>query len=129
MLPFPIKIQPGEPIYEQIVHAVKRAIAAGRLSPGDRFPAVRTISKELNVNPNTVQKAVSELTAQRFLNVHPGQGCFVASQPASRRDIQVEALRPIIERLLIEAAHHGVTEDQLFKLIHNERGRLHGQRD
>ena len=129
MLPFPIKIQPGQPIYEQIVHAVKRAIAAGRLLPGDRFPAVRTISKERNVNPNTVQKAVSELTAKRFLDVHPGQGCFVAPQPASRRDIQVEALRPLIERLLIEAVHHGVTEDQLLNLIHSERGRLHGQRD
>ena len=129
MLPFPIKIQPGEPIYEQIAHAVKRSIAAGRLQPGDRFPAVRTISKELNINPNTVQKAVSELTGQRFLEVHAGQGCFVAPQPGSRREIQTEALRPLIERLLIEAAHHGVTEDQLLKLIQSERSKLHGHRN
>ena len=126
MLPFSIKILPGLPIYEQIVHAVKRAIAGGRLRPGDRFPAVRTISVELGVNPNTVQKAVSELTAQRYIEVHPGQGCFVAPQPSSPKEIQAGALRPHIERLLIEAAHHGVTEDQLLKLIHSERKRLHG---
>src|SRR6185436_6174656 len=78
MLPFPLSLRPGQPIYEQIVYAAKKALAQGLLAPGDRFPSVRTISEDLGVNPNTVQKAVAELTSLGVLEVHPGQGCFVA---------------------------------------------------
>ena len=59
MLPFLIELGAGAPIYEQIVEAVRRAVASGRLKEGDRFPSVRAISAELRVNPNTVQKAVA----------------------------------------------------------------------
>lgn len=128
VLPFRLSIQPGQPIYEQIVHAVKRAVASGRLQAGDRFPAVRTISQELGINPNTVQKAVSELASQRILEVHPGHGCFVARKSASRKDVQREALQPLIENLLIEAAHHGVSEEELLKLMNHEKRKLDEQR-
>ena len=79
-MPFPIELTAGAPIYEQIVEAVRRAIASGRLKAGDRFPAMRVISAELRVNPNTVQKAVAELTSLGLLEVRAGQGCYVAAR-------------------------------------------------
>lgn len=124
VLPFPIKLQSGTPIYEQIVHAVKRAVAMGHLPPGSRFPSVRAISQELNVNPNTVQKAVSELTALQILEVHPGQGCFIQQRSASRKEIRNEAIRPLIEKLLVEAAHHGVSKEVLLEMIQIEWRKL-----
>ncbi|MDD5351321.1 MAG: GntR family transcriptional regulator [Chthoniobacteraceae bacterium] len=124
MLPFSIKLQPGQPIYEQIVHAVKRAAAAGRIVPGDRFLSVRALSQELGINPNTVQKAVSELTAQGVLEIHPGQGCFVRGKSVPSKEAQLEALRPLIECLLVEAAHCGVSEARLLQLIQTEKRKL-----
>lgn len=124
MLPFPIKLQSGKPIYEQIVHAVKRAVATGHLPPGSRFPSVRAISQELNVNPNTVQKAVSELTAQRILEVHPGLGCFVRQRPVSQKEVRNVALQPLMEKLLVEAAHHGVSKEDLIRMMETEWRKL-----
>lgn len=124
MLPFSIKLQSGQPIYEQIVHAVKRAAAAGLLQPGDRFPSVRALSQELGINPNTVQKAVSELTAQEVLEIHPGQGCFVRGKATPSSEEQLHALRPLIEQLLVEAAHYGVSEPRLLELIQTEKKKL-----
>ena len=83
MLPFTIQIQLGEPIYEQIVRAVKKAVATGQLQPGVQMPSVRVISRELSVNPNTVQKAISRLTDEGVLASHPGSGSFVADRRPS----------------------------------------------
>jgi len=55
--PFPITIQPGLPISDQIVYAAKRAILFGQMRAGDAFPSVRALSKELRINPNTAHKA------------------------------------------------------------------------
>lgn len=120
MLPFPIELVAGRPIYEQIVQAVKRAVAASEFSNGDRFPSVRTISHELKVNPNTVQKAVAELIAQGLLEARVGQGCYVTAKSVSSAKEQRQAVSPIICRLVIEAAHQGLNEEGLQELIHAE---------
>ena len=126
MLPFLITVQLGEPIYEQIVRAVKKAIATGQLQPGQQMPSVRVISRELGVNPNTVQKAIARLTDEGVLESHPGQGSYVADRLPSLRPQQLKALQPLIERLLIEAAHHGLSEADLIDLIQKQSQQIHG---
>ena len=49
------------PIYEQIVEQVEMHVALGDLAPEDQLPSVRALSVELSVNPNTLQKAYTEL--------------------------------------------------------------------
>jgi GntR family transcriptional regulator len=114
MLSFPIHLQPGQAIYEQIVQAVKRALATGRLKPGDRFPSIRTLSFDLHINPNTTQKAVTQLIKAGVLEVHPGQGCFISELPL-RPDRKI--LDPLVEKLLIEATQQGLEEDEIIALI------------
>ena len=124
MLPFPIQIQAGEPIYEQIVHAVKRALATGHLRPGDRFPAVRTISAELRINPNTVQKAVTALVAAGVLEIRSGQGSFVARSVISDRREQARTLEPLVERLIIEASRLGMDEEDLLLFVQKQARKM-----
>jgi GntR family transcriptional regulator len=123
-LGFPVEIRPGQAIYEQIVYAVKRAVAAGTLKQGDRFPSVRTLSLALGVNPNTVQKAVGELTDRGFLEVHPGQGCFVAAQTPPSRAEGLRALGPALESLVVEASRLGLGEADLKRCISEHWQRL-----
>jgi len=114
-LPFPLEIRPGAPVYEQIVYAVKRAMAQGSLKPGDRFPSVRSLSQDVGVNPNTVQKAVAELTAQGVLEVHAGQGCFVrAFAPPGKAD-GLKELHGLLETLAVEASRLGLSETDVRK--------------
>ena len=124
MLPFPIQLQAGQPIYEQIVHAVKRALVTEHLRPGDRFPAVRSISAELKINPNTVQKAVSSLVSEGVLEIRSGQGSFVAQTVAADRREQARTLEPIVEKLLIEASRLGLDEEEVFLFIQKQARKM-----
>ena len=117
MLPFPVRLVPGRPIYDQLVFAVKRAVARGLLAPGDRFPSVRAISQELRINPNTVQKAVAELTAQGLLEVHSGQGSFVAPRSHPPRADAAEAITPLLEELVVEAHRLGLSEEDVRRAL------------
>ncbi len=125
MLPFPIQLLPGQPIYEQIVHAVKRALATGHLQPGDRFPAVRTISSELGVNPNTVQKAATVLINLGLLEIRSGQGSFIAqpSLPGDKKS-RLKPLEPLVEDLLIEASRQGLTEEEIIAFVQSQARKL-----
>jgi GntR family transcriptional regulator len=65
------------PIYEQIIDQTQRLIASGILKEGDQLPSVRVLSQELSVNPNTLQKAYSELERRGLCVSAPGNGRFV----------------------------------------------------
>ncbi len=122
MIHFPIHIKPGLPIYEQIVFAVKKALVRGSLQPGDRFPSVRVLARYLTVNPPPVQKAVAELTRQGFLEVRPGRGCFIAARKAAVLD--PASLKPLAEKLLIEAIELSIDEECLFRFLSQLRREL-----
>ena len=67
------------PIYEQIIDQTQRLIASGLLKEGDQLPSVRALSQELSVNPNTLQKAYSELERRGLCVSAPGNGRFVTA--------------------------------------------------
>jgi GntR family transcriptional regulator len=117
MLAFPISIRPGLPIYEQIVYAAKKALMQGTLRPGDRFPSVRELSRELGVNPNTVQRAVAELISEGRLEVHPGQGCSVSAGDAPLLAEALKRLGPRLESLVVEAHQLGLHEAQVQQAV------------
>ena len=61
---FLINTQSNEPIYEQIKRQIVRFVEAGVLQPDEKLISVRSLAQQLNINPNTVQKAYQELEAQ-----------------------------------------------------------------
>src|SRR5437899_434999 len=66
------------PIYQQLAHQIREAIARGELQPDARLPSVRQLSRELVVNPNTVARAYTELEREGLLVSRPGRGIYVA---------------------------------------------------
>lgn len=113
MLPFDLQPQSGKPISEQLVYAVKKALAQKRLQPGDSFPSVRTLSRELRMNPNTAQKAVSQLTQLGILEIQPGIGARVCDRaPLSPHELAAILDDPI-ESLVVEARQLGLTKTEL----------------
>jgi GntR family transcriptional regulator len=79
-VPLMLQIVTGDPrpITRQIVDGVRRMIASGELPVGAALPSVRGLAQQLTVNPNTVAKAYSELTAEGWLDARAGLGLFVA---------------------------------------------------
>ena len=90
-------------MYQQVVYAAKKAIIAGQMRPGDRFPSVRTLSQELKINPNTAHKVVTQLISDGLLEAHPGRGTVVAELPASTARERTQLLKGELETLVVEA--------------------------
>ena len=65
------------PIYIQIIEQIKLDIISGNISAGERLPSVREIALKLKVNPNTVQKALSELEETGLIYTERTNGKFV----------------------------------------------------
>ena len=65
------------PIYLQIVNEIKKQIISGKLSAGTRIPSVRELAIKYQVNPNTMQKALSELENEGLLFTERTNGKFV----------------------------------------------------
>lgn len=117
MLPFDVVFRPGEPVYEQVMYAVKKAVATGQLPAGSRFPAVRTLSQELRINPNTAHKVVAALTSEGVLQVHPGIGTVVAHPVAGSVEDKAALLNDELERLVVEARRLGLDEEKVTAAV------------
>ena len=113
MLPFSIDLKPGLPVTEQILFAVKKAVVAGQLRPGDRFPSVRVLSQELRINPNTAHKVVAALVAEGVLVTTPAVGSVVAEPSEGAARDRAALLGAELERLVVEARRLGLTLDEV----------------
>ena len=124
MLPFTVELQTGASVYEQLVYAVQRAIVSNQLSPGDRFPSIRTLSQELRINPNTAQKVVTRLVDQGLLVVQPGVGTLVAQLPEPSKKERSELLLREVEQLVVEARRLSLTFGQVVEAVQSHWIRL-----
>ena len=132
MLPFSLTLRPGDPVVDQVVYAVTRAVVSGQLRPGDRFPSVRALSQELKVNPNTAQRIVALLAEAGLLAVEPGIGTVITGQAArgaGPKKSETAALgERLAEPLIVEARRLGLTLTELLDLVRERWKRLHEAR-
>ena len=117
MIPFRVHFRPGISLYEQVVYAAKKAIIAGQLRPGDAFPSVQTLSKELKINPNTAHKVVVHLVSAGLLETQPGVGTLVAALPPSSAAERTRLLGIEIEQLVVEAKKLGIGLEEMVDSI------------
>jgi len=111
------QLQPGQPIFDQIVFAAIKAFVSGEFQPGQAFPSVRTLAADLKIHPNTAHKVVQHLIAERWLEARPGLGTVVASPPDARAGERRRLLRHEVEQLVVEAKRVGVDLDDLIVAI------------
>ena len=92
----------ARPIYGQIKDSLRRLIVAGALGPDEKLPSIRARARDLAINPNTIQRAYTELEREGFIYSVPGKGSFAAvtgrEDPARRAEL-MEKLREIIAEL------------------------------
>jgi GntR family transcriptional regulator len=113
VLPFTVRFQSGVPAYEQVLYAVRRALAAGQMKPGDPFPSVRVLSQELRINPNTAHKVVGMLVSEGLLEVRPGIGTVVAASAPASREQRKRLLGEVLERLVVDAKMLGLDLEEV----------------
>ena len=126
MIPFRVHFRAGASLFEQVVYASIKAMVSGQLRPGDAYPSVRTLSRELKINPNTAHKVVAYLVNGGYLETRPGIGTVVAAIPDSSRRERAELLGQEIEELVVEAMRLGLSRDEVTAALRAHWERLSG---
>ena len=85
---FSIDTRSRIPIYEQLKNNIAGLIASGVLSEDEQLPSVRSLARELGINPNTVQRAYQELEGQGIIYQATGRGSFVSPNAQNLASIQ-----------------------------------------
>jgi GntR family transcriptional regulator len=122
MIEFKLDLKSGVPFHRQIVDQIRYGIASDRLMPGEQLPTVRELAVNLQVNPNTVRKAYSELEILGILDTQQGTGTFVSDQqveigPAEKQRM----LGQICDELVARGHQYGFT---LREIVTNMQRRL-----
>ena len=73
----PWELDNDRPIYLQLMERIQQDIVSGIYKPGDRLPSVRDLAVEAAVNPNTMQKALSELERSGLVYSQRTSGRFI----------------------------------------------------
>ncbi len=61
------KFSGDRPVYQQIMETLRGAVLKGELVPGGKVPSVRDLAAQAQVNPNTMQRALTELEREGLL--------------------------------------------------------------
>jgi DNA-binding transcriptional regulator YhcF (GntR family) len=117
MLPFSIQIETGVPPSDQLVDAVRKAVATGELEHGQAFPSVRRLSRELCISPTTAHKAVTRLKEHGVLVARPGVGMEVHVPGGAGLEEKLKLLRPDAQSLAHEAQELNVPRAELVRLV------------
>jgi DNA-binding transcriptional regulator YhcF (GntR family) len=128
VIPFHVEFVPGTPLYEQVVYAATRAIISGRLRPGDHFPSVRALSRELKINPNTAHKILTSLVDAGLLEIRIGSAPVVARIPASTEAEKSNLLQNEVEQLVVEAKRLGIDLEDIEIAVAKHWERLTSKR-
>lgn len=124
MIPFHVDFAPGAPIYEQVVYAATKCIISGQLGPGDEFPSVRALSRQLKINPNTAHKVVTCLVDAGLLEIRAGAAATVAERPAATKAEKAKLLEHEFEQLVVEAKRLGIELENIQEAIARHWARL-----
>ena len=110
---FRVKVDRAEPIdlHEQVAAEIRRAIAEGEAKPGERLPPARDLAAVLEVNPNTVLRALRQLRDEGLLEFRRGRGITVAASP------EHGAVVAQARELALLARKYGYRRDELIRII------------
>ena len=104
------------PIYEQIKEQIIMLINTGVYSKDEQLPSIRALSKELNINVNTIKRAFGELERDGVTYSVQGKGVFVAQGTSKNTAVIKDALSNV-EASVRSAKVKGVDENEIHALI------------
>jgi len=110
-------MEPGSPIYSQIILFIKRGAASGVVHDGDELPSRRVLSALLGVNPNTVQKAYKLLEDEGLIQSHSGAKSFMVLDSELSERIRAELIEHGIREVISGMKQLGLGKEEALGLI------------
>lgn len=109
----PIDLMDARPIYEQVTERFKMLILRGIIKADEKMPSVRNLAVELSINPNTIQRAYTELEKQGYIYTVKGKGNF-AVDAAKLLPVYKEELLTRLKEICEQAEEIGITREEII---------------
>lgn len=117
------------PIWSQLIAQIKVGIVTGAFPPGERLPSVRDLAAEAGVNPNTMQRALTELERDGLVYSQRTAGRFVTEDQNMIASAKRSLAESHIQTFLRAMAHLGYDREEILTLLRQEEieeGEEHG---
>lgn len=105
------------PIYLQLLQQIQLRIASGFYLPGEKLPSVRDLASEASVNPNTMQKALSELERQGLLYSQRTAGRYITEDEEMIRHMKEQLALQQVQEFFARMQQLGFDIEQTVDLI------------
>jgi GntR family transcriptional regulator len=106
-----------KPIYLQIMDLIKKEIATGKLPPGSQMASVRELAMQYQVNPNTVQRALSELEREGLVKSDRTIGRFINDQSDMIEALKNQMIEEVIGEFVKKVGELNIEEEAICSLI------------
>ena len=106
-----------KPIYLQLIDYFKAQIISGELPEGSRLDSVRDLAVKAQVNPNTMQKALSELERMGLVRTERTSGRFITDDKEKIKAMKEELAKSEIEIFLDKMKSLGFDKNEVIKII------------
>ena len=113
----PWNLDSSRPIYLQIIERVQMDIITGRYQPGDKLPSVRDLAQEAAVNPNTMQKALSELERSGLIYSQRTGGRFITEDKELIHQMKKELAAAEVSAFVAHMKQLGITPEEIRQLL------------
>lgn len=113
----PWNLDSSRPIYLQIIERVQMDIITGRYQPGDKLPSVRNLAQEAAVNPNTMQKALSELERSGLIYSQGTSGRFITEDKELIHQMKKELAAAEVSAFVAHMKQLGITPEEIRQLL------------
>ena len=107
----------GIPIYLQIMEGIKTRIAGGLLPPGSKLPSVRDLAAQAGVNPNTMQRAMTQLEQEGLLYTQRTSGRFVTEDEAKMKELRSSLSEKYVEELFTQLSRLGMSREEIISEV------------
>ena len=113
----PWELDNDRPIYLQLMERIQHDIISGVYKPGDKIPSVRDLALDAAVNPNTMQKALSELERSGLLYSQRTSGRFITDDEKLLRKMKTRLASEHICQFFEQMRHLGFSDEETLEMI------------
>ena len=113
----PWNLDNERPIYLQLMERIQRDIISGVYKAGDRLPSVRDLAMDAAVNPNTMQKALTELERSGLVYSHRTSGRFIADDQPLIRKMREELAGECVRQFLAQMQDLGFEDNETVEML------------
>lgn len=106
-----------DPVYLQLIEYFRREIVANQLVAGQTLPSRREIARQFNINPNTVQRAFSEMEARTWISTPPNRPSQLTEDMDILNDIKTNFLHQTITDFVASIQTLDVDNETIINLV------------